>query len=82
MLALYLSCRDRRRQCTSSKINISLSVAASLISFFPSLDPPGKTILSTAEEISTRLLKLHVPELNPANIFSVYWAAPQGCAQL
>ena len=81
MLALYLSCRDRRRQCTSSKINISLSVAASLISFFPSLDPPGKNILSTAEEM-TRLLKLHVPELNPANIFPVYWAAPHGRAQL
>ena len=34
-------------------------MSASLVSFFPSLDPPGKTILSTAEEISTRLLKLH-----------------------
>ena len=35
--------------------------------FFASLDPPCKTVLSTEEEISTRLLKLHVP----ANIFSV-----------
>ena len=34
---------------------------------FSSLDPPRNTILSTEEEIYTRLLKLHVP----ANIFSV-----------
>ena len=39
-----------------------------IISFiFSSLDPLGKTFLSTEEEISTRLLKLHVP----ANIFPV-----------
>ena len=37
----------------------------SFIDFFSSLDPPGKIILSTAEEISTLLLKLLVA----ANIF-------------
>ena len=42
-------------------------MSASLVSFFPSLDPLGKTFLSTEEEISTRLLKLNIP----ANIFLV-----------
>ena len=37
-----------------------------VISFiFPSLSPPSETILSTAGEISTRLLKFYIP----ANIF-------------
>ena len=43
-----------------------INVSASLVSLSSSLDPPCKTILSTEEEISMRLLKLH----GPANIFS------------
>ena len=41
-----------------------------IISFiFSKFRSTGQNHSSTAEEISTRLLKLHVPELIPANIF-------------
>ena len=46
------------------------AVSVCIISFiFSKFRSTGQNHSSTAEEISTRLLKLHVPELIPANIF-------------
>ena len=84
MLGFYLIVwkQIKRRQCTSGKVSIrkckhtaltlytSKCVCIITFIFSTGLDPSGKTILSTGQEISkisTCLFKLHVT----ANIFSV-----------
>ena len=59
--------KKKHKMLQKAVIIWTFELSASLVSFSSSLDPPCKTILSTEEEISTRLLKLPVP----ANIFSV-----------
>ena len=56
-----------RRKCNYTAVSWIINVSASLVSFFCKFRSAVQNRSSTEGEISTRLLKLHVP----ANIFSV-----------